>query len=291
MREVASKCETSIDLAITMNLSQMARPKKETLPTGPKVTMHNTLVRASHGLNLGEKRLISMAVSKLSHTAAALPGKPIRILAVDFAEQFGIDPDVAYVQLRAAQDKLYHRSITHIEHRGPNGTRIFVRKMRWVSSIEYEKGGGEVSLSFAPEIAQFLVQLKKHFTSYQLKQASALRSVYSWRLFENLESHKSLGEWRVEVDRFHKVMETPKSYQRNFNEVRRWVLDPAISELAEKCALSVTVETERRGRKITHLRFTFEPIRQMALPFGEELREAWAGNFGEELMDLREKLA
>lgn len=243
----------------------MARPKKESLPTGPKVTMHNTLVRASHGLNLGEKRLIAMAVSKLSPQAAALPGKPIRISAQEFAEAYGLDQSNAYKQLRAAQDRLWHRTIRHIEHYGPGGSKVEVIKMRWVTSARYKDQEGEIGISFAPEIAQFLVQLRKHFTSYRLRQVSALRSVYSWRLFENIKSHESIGEWRVEVDRFHKVMETPKSYQRNFNEVRRWVLDPAIEELAEKCALSVEVETERRGRKITHLRFTFEPIRQMAL--------------------------
>lgn len=248
----------------------MGRPRKnapvENLPAGPKVTMHNTLISASHGLNLGEKRLISMAVAKLSPKAAALPGRPIRISAHEFAEQYGIDPDVAYVQLRAAQDKLYQRSITHIEHRGANGRRVFVTKMRWVSSVSYEKGGGEIAIAFAPEIAQFLVQLKKHFTSYQLKQAAALRSVYSWRLYENLQRFKSTGEWTVEVDRFHKVMETPKSYQRSFGEVRRWVIDPAISELAEKTNIKAEVETVRRGRKITHLRFTFDQASQMALP-------------------------
>ena len=243
----------------------MARPKKETLPTGPKVTMHNTLVRASHGLNLGEKRLVSIAVSKLSHTAAVLPGKPIRISAHEFAEAYGLDQSDAYKQLRAAQDKLWHRTIRHIEHYGSNGSKVEVVRMRWVTSARYKDHEGEIGISYAPEIAQFLVQLKKHFTSYQLKQASALRSVYSWRLFENLKSHESLGEWRVEVDRFHKVMETPKSYQKNFAQTRRWVLDPAIAELAEKSALSVSVETEKRGRKITHLCFTFEPIRQMAL--------------------------
>lgn len=243
----------------------MARPKKDSLPSGPKVTMHNTLVRASHGLNLGEKRLVSMAVSKLSHTAPTLPAKPIRISAHDFAEQFGIDARTAYEQLRDAQEQLFRRYITHIEHYGPNGSKVEVVRMRWVSSIRYKDGEGEIGISFAPEVAQFLVQLKKHFTSYQLKQASALRSVYSWRLLENLKSHESLGEWRVDMDRFHKVMETPKSYQKNFAQTRRWVLEPAISELAEKSALEVAFEPERRGRKITHLRFTFEPIRQMAL--------------------------
>lgn len=243
----------------------MARTKKEHLPTGPKVTMHNTLVRASHGLNLGEKRLVSLAVSKLAHTATALPSKPLRISAYEFAEAYGLDQSDAYKQLRAAQDKLWHRTIRHVEHYGPNGSKVEVVRMRWITSARYKDHEGEIGISFAPEVAQFLVQLKKHFTSYQLKQASALRSVYSWRLLENLKSHESLGEWRVDMDRFHKVMETPKSYQKNFAQTRRWVLEPAISELAEKSALDVTFEPVRRGRKITQLRFTFEPIQQMTL--------------------------
>lgn len=228
--------------------------------------MHNTLVSASHGLSLGEKRLVSMAVAKLSPSAAALPGKPVKIMAVDFAEQFGIEPHVAYRELRAAQENLFQRYITHIEHVSANGQRVRVSKMRWVSSIHYEKGGGEVSLAFAPEIAQFLVQLKKHFTSYQLSKAAALRSTYSWRLFENLERFRETGVWEVDIERFHIIMETPKSYRANFAQCRRWVIDPAISELAAQTNITAEVEPIKRGRKVARLRFTFENASQMALP-------------------------
>nr|CRY94420.1 hypothetical protein [uncultured prokaryote] len=248
----------------------MARPRKDApaakLPAGGNVTMHNTLVSASHGLNLGEKRLVAMAVTKLSPKAAALPGKPIKILAVDFAEQYGVDADTAYEQLRDAQENLFQRYITHIEHVGPNGQRIRVSKMRWVSSIHYEKGAGEVALAFAPEIAQFLVQLRKHFTSYQLSKAAALRSTYSWRLFENLTRFRDTGIWEVDMDRFHVIMETPKSYRRNFNDARRFVIDPAIAELAAKTNIAAEVEPIRRGRKIARLRFTFENASQIDLP-------------------------
>ena len=228
--------------------------------------MHNTLVSASHGLNLGEKRLISMAVAKLSPKAAALPGKPIKIGAVDFAEQFGIQPDVAYKQLRTAQEQLYNRSIRHIEHYGPNGQKIEVVKMRWISSIRYKDGEGEISIAFAPEIAQFLVQLKKHFTSYQLSKAAALRSTYSWRLFENLERFRETGVWEVDIERFHIIMETPKSYRENFAQTRRWVIAPALSELAARTNITAKLEPIKRGRKVTRLRFTFENASQMSLP-------------------------
>lgn len=247
----------------------MARPRKNdlmNLPAGGNVTMHNTLVSASHGLNLGEKRLVSMAVAKLSPQAASLPGRPIRISAVDFARQFGLEADVAYKQLRSAQEQLYNRSIRHIEHYGPNGQKIEVVKMRWISSIRYKDGEGEVSIAFAPEIAQFLVQLKKHFTSYQLSKAAALRSTYSWRLFENLERFRDTGVWEVDIDRFHIIMETPKSYRANFAQARRWVIEPALSELAAQTNITAKFESIKRGRKIVQLRFTFENASQMALP-------------------------
>jgi len=236
------------------------------LPAGGNVTMHNTLVSASHGLNLSEKRLVSMAVAKLSPKAATLPGKPIKILAVDFAKQFGLEPHTAYVQLREAQENLFNRYIRHIEHYGPNDQKIEVVKMRWISSIRYKEGEGEISIAFAPEITQFLVQLKKHFTSYKLSKAAALRSTYSWRLFENLERFRETGVWEVDMDRFHIIMETPKSYRANFAQTRRWVLDPALSELAARTNITAEVEPIRRGRKIARLRFTFENASQMNLP-------------------------
>lgn len=207
-----------------------------------------------------------MAVAKLSPKAVALPGKPVRISAVDFAKQFVLDTTTAYEQLRDAQENLFNRYIRHIEHYGPNGQKTEVIKMRWITSISYKNGDGEFALAFAPEIAQFLVQLKKHFTSYQLSKAAALRSTYSWRLFENLERFRETGVWEVDMDRFHIIMETPKSYRANFAQTRRWVIDPSLLELAAQTNITAEVEPIRQGRKITRLRFTFENASQMNLP-------------------------
>lgn len=141
----------------------MARPRKNdlmNLPTGGNVTMHNTLVSASHGLNLSEKRLVSMAVAKLSPKAAALPGKPIKILAVDFAKQFGLEPHTAYVQLREAQENLFNRYIRHIEHYGPNAQKIEVVKMRWISSIRYKEGEEKFRSLLRPRLRSSLCSSK-----------------------------------------------------------------------------------------------------------------------------------
>lgn len=227
--------------------------------------MHNSLVNASHGLNLGEKRLVSMAVAKLSRNAKALPKRPIKIQAVNFAEQFGLDPTTAYEQLRAAQENLYNRSIRHLEYYGKNGQKVEVTKMRWITTSSYKDQEGEVALSFNPDIAPLLIQLSGYFTSYQLSKAAALRSTYSWRLYENLYRFQGTGVWEVDIEKFHTTMETPKSYRRNFNDARRFVIDPAISELAAKTNISAEVETIKKGRRIARLRFTFEKASQISM--------------------------
>ncbi|WP_378949050.1 replication initiation protein [Paracoccus sp. R86501] len=68
------------------------------------------------------------------------------------------------------------------------------------------------------------------------------------------------------MDRFHIIMEIPKSYRANFAQTRRWVIDPSLLELAAHTNITAEVEPIRRGRKITRLRFTFENASQMNLP-------------------------
>ena len=56
----------------------------------------------------------------------------------------------------------------------------------WVSGVTYHHGEGWIELGFSPEMTPHLVELSREFTSYKLKHTVALRSVYSWRLFELL---------------------------------------------------------------------------------------------------------
>jgi len=232
-----------------------------------KVTMHNSLIRASHGLSLSEKRIVAMAITQLTPSRKTVLEKPVRIRAVDFAEQFGIDQSESYKQLRDAQERLWQRYVRHIEYYGANGQKVEVIRTRWISSVHYKDKEGEIAVNFTPEIMPLLVALQKHFTTYHLSQAAALRSTYSWRLFENIKSHQSLNEWRVDLERFHKVMETTASHRANFAQLRKWVLIPACREIAEKCGVVIKWQPEKRGRKVVGLYFTFDFEGEVQLGF------------------------
>jgi plasmid replication initiation protein len=224
--------------------------------------MSNLIVNAAHSLNLSEKRLVSAAMAKLDSLAKTAPKKPIRITAVEFAECFGVDERTAYDQLKKGGNTLFNRSIKRI-HQTSRGEQV--EKIRWVDRIAYQNGEGFIELNFTDHVAPYLVDLEKRFTTYKLEQTRALRSIHSWRLYENLKRWETTGKWIVEIDEFHRVMESSKSYQQNFAQLRKWVIEPAVKELREVNSLDIEWMPRKTGRKVTRLVFIFEPAAQMQM--------------------------
>ncbi|SAL51334.1 replication initiation protein [Caballeronia concitans] len=225
--------------------------------------MSNALTRAGQGLTLAEKRIVAAAVSKLDSRRAPQGGEtPItRITATEYAETFHVDPNTAYEQLQAAAKTLYSRSITFYEaaHRR-NGAPLPPTKvqMRWVGIVKYQVGEGWVELHWWPDLLPHLTALKGQFTTYQLQQASALRSIYSWRLLELLTRFKSTGWAEYDIDDFATAMDATEKQRENFNNIKRRIIEPAVAELNAKDGWIIEWEPIKAGRKVKAVRFTFE---------------------------------
>ena len=218
------------------------------------VTLANAVVQSAQTLTLPQKRLVMIAASRLNPRAKTLPEKPIRITAYEFSETFGVPLSDSYKELKRASDGVLAKHISRTRP-GPKGD--IVERYAWLSRADYATGEGWVALRFNGEIAPYLVDLKRRFTSYQLTQASSLRSLYSWRILEHFEMLASTGWWQIPVDEFHAVMETPQSYRDNFAQTRRWVVEPALAELKDKDGWEVQWRPIKRGRKVEALRFEF----------------------------------
>lgn len=240
-------------------------------PAGERwVTMSNALTRAGHGLTLAEKRIVAAAVSKLDSRRALPPGEVprTRITAMEYAETFSVDLDTAYDQLQAAAKALYKRSITFFEpaHKR-NGKPLppTMVQMRWVGSVKYQNGEGWVELAWWPDLMRHLVGLKAQFTTYQLRQASALRSAYSWKLLELLTRFQSTGKAEYTIEDFCASMDAPPSLS-DFGQVKRRIIEPAVKELIEKDGWLIQWQPIKAGRKVKAVRFTFMRDPQARLP-------------------------
>jgi plasmid replication initiation protein len=236
---------------------QLVKPAHAQPLTRLQVNISNALTSAAQGLSLSEKRVMMFAVAKLDSFKrnGGTETGTVKLTAHEYAEQFGVDPDTAYNQLKSAGDGIFNRYIRFGEE-----TRKGVKevKIRWVSRAEYHSGEGWISLRFTPDVQPHLTVLSGEFTKYKLAQASALRSVYSWRLLELLSQYAKTGWRQIDLSDFHHSMETPESYRSNFKDCRRWVIDSAVKELTEKDGWLIEWAPIKTGRKVTALRFEFK---------------------------------
>jgi plasmid replication initiation protein len=233
-------------------------------PAGDRwISMTNALTRAGHGLTLAEKRLVACGVSKLDSRKVYGPGEvpTTRISATEYAEIFGVDTDTAYDQLQAGAKHLYNRSITFYEaaHRR-KGRPLDATKvtMRWVGQIHYQKGEGWVELYWWPKLLPHLTGIKNQFTSIQLRQTSALRSAYSWKLLELLTRFESNGWAEYTIEDFATSMDATEKQKADFAKLRTKIIEPAVKELTVKDGWLIQWHPIKTGRKVSALRFDFK---------------------------------
>lgn len=239
------------------------------MSTLPLVKIKNELVRAAHGLTLMEKRLLMLAISKLDSDKPATPeNMTVEIYVSEFIEQYGITAKSTYGDVREAAEHLMDRYIRFFSENGKKETR-----MQWVGQATYEENKGLVILDFWHKLAPMLFELKREFTSYKLSRAGALRSIYSWRLFELLMQFKKTGFLSISLEEFWKVMDVPQSMRNKFVNLRARVIDPAIKEITEKDGLPVSWKIIKTGRKVTGLEFRFPIEQEASLPFSADLEE------------------
>jgi len=220
------------------------------------VNMSNALVRAAQGLTLPEKRVVSVCVAKMDSVRPASGRYLFKLTAQEFAETFDVDADTAYEQMQFAGDHLMKRIASTFE----DGRRGKIEhKWVWVSGVTYHRGEGWMELGFSHEMTPHLTLLRQQFTSYKLKQASDLRSIYSWRLFELLMQFKTTGVLHIDIDEFCHAVEAPDSARKDFAQLRKRIIEPAVAELKAKNGMDIEWTAKKPGgRKITSLEFIFQ---------------------------------
>lgn len=233
--------------------------------------MSNALARGSHALSLSEKRVVALALASVDSLPAKnlfdaqRQGWTVRLFAHDYAETFEVSLDTAYDQLKSATDALMKRLWTTVEQihgeKGPTITRG-----QWASLAVYKEHQGTVDLTFHAKVSPHIMALRGQFTTYRLKQAAALRSVYAWRLWECIQSWKDKGRWTPTIEEFCTAMDATAKQRQNFGEIRRRIIEPAIRELRAKEGRVIDWEQVKAGRKVSGLIFTFQPDPQQKLP-------------------------
>lgn len=225
--------------------------------------MSNALARSAQGLSLHEKRLLALCISKLDSGRHWTPEKlTVRVSVKEYQDVFGIPHDKhVYTDLCNACSSLEDRKIIFFDEKDHD----IEHHVRWVGRASYGGSKGWVEVAFFHELAPHLFKLRKQFTTYHLKQATALRTVYSWRMLELLMQFASTGRLRITLEAFWHAMEAPDSCRKSFKDLRKRVVEPAIKELNTRESLVISWRPRKTGRRVTSLEFSFSYDPQQVL--------------------------
>lgn len=220
----------------------------------------DSLIRATHGLSVSEKRVVLCCISQLE-AAKQVKSARLRLTASEFTETFGGSNDDSYKELKTAADNLFQRYI-RISRDTPNGTEE--HRFRWIGSVTCHHNQRWIELAFSQEVLLNLLTLRSDLTEHKLTQASTLRSIYSSRLLDMISRASNTGFIRRSIADFAHEMNVPESYKDFFN-LRKRVIEPAVSELISKGNLVIQWNSVRTGRKVTEVEFRFQENPQSCL--------------------------
>jgi len=225
---------------------------------GTLVRKSNYLIEASYKLSLNEQKFVLLLASKIKPSDEDF--HPYKISISDFLNFLEIKTH-SYDRLDQIIDTLMGKKmkISFLDDEGKQN----ILNVNWISSTKYRVGDDSIGIRFDPELKPFLLQLKKRFTSYRLRDVIQLRSSFSIRIYELLKQYEGLGERTIEVQKLREMLGVePEQYSLYANFKMRVIL-PAKKELAEKTDLSFDFEEIKESHAVKKLRF-FIKIKETA---------------------------
>ena len=217
----------------------------------------NAIISASYRLSLAEQRVIIACISQIRKNEPITDEVRYSVGAKELSEITGASVPSSFRDLKGVANRLFDRYVMISD--GPNGAGKLpeVLKTRWVQSIVLIQKEARVEIRFGKEILPYLNELSKQFTRYTLQNVAQLKSSYGFRLYELLKQWDNIGEKEISIEELKKAYQVEGKYKA-IKDFKKYVLEPAVSDINAHSDLSVVWAQRKTGRKVTHLKFKFK---------------------------------
>ena len=226
--------------------------KDSQMATDSQIRQANALAKSSQELDLLEKRLLLIAMSRIQSTDTELLTH--RIFMHELTEVFGQNP---YARAKRAAEGLLRR-VVHVA-KGNNSYDQFqwTTLARYVSSASSDNGESYIEIRLNEELSPYLLELRDRYNVIPLLDVLPLQSFNAQRLYEILwhDSHamrKMFLTYDIPDLKWELGLRTRKTERGK----TVWVEKYKNWRDFRKLLMRAQVEFEEHGR----LRFDFEPI-------------------------------
>lgn len=213
------------------------------------VVQSNPLVNAQYKLDLVEQKVLRYLISMITPYETTFEKKFYRVHIKDLEQFLGWQkPGEIFQYIKRVADRL---RMTTVKIFKPDVTIV----TSWIASYKYPHDKGWIEFEFSTNLETELLQLKKQFTQYYLKNISKLKSQYSIRIYELLKQYLSVGERSESIADLRTMLGIEANEYKLYGDLKKRVLDPAHKEINQKTDINYDWKPIKEARKVIGIMF------------------------------------
>lgn len=219
------------------------------------VNKSNDLIRAYYDLSITEQKIILIAISYIEDPECRIVNIPLS----SYKKYLGLE-SFNYEHFDKILKSLRQNTITIAKTDKNTGEISEGVITGFVDSIKIKDS--IISVNFNKDIWDYLINLKKDYTKYQLTYVLKLKSKHSIRLFELLKSYEYLSGHTIKVNELRQYLYLDDKYPR-YNDLDKKILEPAINEINnidENFDIKISYIPIKIGVKYDSIKFTIQKI-------------------------------
>ncbi|MBF0233118.1 MAG: replication initiation protein [Desulfamplus sp.] len=209
----------------------------------------NSLVESRCNLTLTQQKLVLAVISQIERDDEDF--KEYSLSVSEFTRLMDIKSNKYYAEIRQSAEAIVTKKL--LIYRGEKKELITT----WFSSIDIDYEG-EVKFMFDSKLKPYLLQLKSHFTAYQLKNILQLKSKYSIRLYELLKQYQNIGNRKFGIQELRDFLYVEEGKYTRFSDFKKRILETPKDDINAHTDIKISCTTKKTGRRVTSIEFTIE---------------------------------
>lgn len=217
-----------------------------------KVVTSNKFISAQglEALSTKARKLLYIAIAQCRKDDVAFEEHVIT--CAEFAEMTGVKVQAIYKEIQKVTDELLEIKLT-----AKNDKEETFIKYNMFSYCSKSPGNGVIKFKLNSDMAPFLLGLKNEFSQPLLSDFIRMKSTYSmaiWHMMQReMRSRKPIPGKSITFDISIEEIRAETGTQDKFlqiNDLKRYVLLPAIKEIEENCDVKINMGYIKKGKRV-----------------------------------------
>lgn len=199
----------------------------------------NSMINSKYELSEVQQKLILLAIAQIKTDDEKFFKYSCSVAELE--ERLGVE--IKHRQFRDTCEDLFKKPI-----RINNGRSW--KLFNWFSSMQYIDEEARFEFKISDDLIPYLLNLKKHFTAYNIEQALFFKGKYTTRFYQFLiqAQHQQAKKRTFALEELYELLQLPPTF-REYKHFKSKVLEPSLAEINAKSDIKTAYEPTKKLRK------------------------------------------